>query len=460
MNKKELKFLISQGEGYNLEFKESFSNSIAKDICAFANTNGGKILLGVSDDGRIKGIKTTNKLKSQIYDITRNFDPKFEVFLEQVGNVSVINIFEGANKPYSVAGKFYLRNGANSQQLRREEIREFFISEGLIRFDEKLTEFNLEEDFSEESYKNFLSLSKISELIDKKDLLQNLSLIKENRLKNAGILLFCKKVTKFFNHATVTCLTFQGKERLKILDRKEFDANLYSNFQNAFNYLKEKLNTEYIIRGGGPREERLELPEEALREALLNAIGHRDYFVTTSVFVEIYSDRVEITNPGGLVKGLEEEDLGKKSLPRNNLLFGLLQRMGLVEKAGTGIKRMREAMRSYKIEPLQIETNSNWFTIIFRRPEESYEERFFGKAREKLVEGLVEGLVENQRKILTLIGKNPSISKKEMAESIGISTTAIDKNIASLKKKGILKRVGPDRGGHWEILEGGVKNEK
>ena len=142
MNKKELNFLISQGEGYNIEFKESFSNSIAKDICAFANTNGGKILLGVSDDGRINGIKTTNKLKSQIYDITRNFDPKFEVFLEQVGNVSVINVFEGANKPYSAAGKFYLRNGPNSQQLKREEIRDFFISEGLIRFDEKLTEFN------------------------------------------------------------------------------------------------------------------------------------------------------------------------------------------------------------------------------------------------------------------------------------------------------------------------------
>lgn len=96
-----------------------------------------------------------------------------------------------------------------------------------------------------------------------------------------------------------------------------------------------------------------------MREALLNAIGHRDYFVTTSIFVEVYSDRLEITNPGGLVKGLNKRDLGKKSLPRNNLLFGLMQRMNLVEKAGTGIKRMQEAMESYKLELPKIEIDKN-----------------------------------------------------------------------------------------------------
>ncbi|RLG69643.1 MAG: transcriptional regulator, partial [Candidatus Iainarchaeum archaeon] len=369
MKEKELKFLISQGEGYNIEFKEKFSASIAKDICAFANSNGGRILLGVTDDGKIKGIKITNKLKSQICDLARNFDPKFEVFLEEAGNVLIVNVPEGQNKPYAFSGKFYMRNGPNSQQLSRKEIREFFISEGLVHFDEKPNyDFDLRKDFNKRAYRTFLQLAKISELIDKKDLFENLCLLKENKLKNAGVLLFCKKITKFFSHATITCITFQGKERMKILDRKEFDADLYSNFRGALGYLREKLNTEYIIRGAGPREEKLELPEEALREALLNAIGHRNYFMRTSVFVEIYSDRVEITNPGGLVKGLSREDLGKKSLPRNNLLFGLLQRMNLVEKAGTGIRRMQEAMRNYKLEPPEIKAGRDWFTIVFKRP--------------------------------------------------------------------------------------------
>ncbi|MBU2564992.1 MAG: putative DNA binding domain-containing protein [Candidatus Thermoplasmatota archaeon] len=199
MNKEELNFLISQGESYNLEFKESLSGSLDKDICAFANANGGKVLLGVSDDGKIKGIKITNRLKSQISHIARN------------------------------------------------------------------------------------------------------------------------------------------------------------------------------------------------------------------------------------------------------LLFGLLQRMNLVEKVGTGIKRMQEAMKNYKLKIPKIEANRDWFTITFKRLKESYEERLYGKIKE--------GLVENQRKILSLIRENSHISKKEMAESIGISTTAIDKNITSLKKKGLLKRVGPDRGGYWKVLE-------
>jgi len=454
MREKQLELLIRQGEGYNLEFKESFSDNIGKDICAFANTNGGKLLVGISDGGEIKGVRITNKLKSQICDIARNFDPRFEVFLEEVGNILVIDVPEGRNKPYSVTGRFYLRNGPNSQQLTREEIREFFISEGLIHFDEKINpEFNLDEDFSEEAYKTFLRLSKISELIDRKDLLENLFLVKGNKLKNAGVLLFCRTIGKFFNHATITCITFQGKERVKILDRKEFDADLYSNFQYAFNYLKEKLNTEYIIRTGGPREEKLELPDEALREALLNATGHRNYFVTTSVFVEIYSDRVEITNPGGLVRGLEKKDLGKKSLPRNSLLFGLLQRMNLVEKAGTGIKRMYEAMKSYRLEPLEIETDRDWFTIIFRRPVESYEERFYGATQK-----FGESSEKSSEKIFAIIKENSYITARDMAETIGISQRAVEKHIANLKKKGVLKRVGPDRGGYWEVVEGVDKN--
>jgi len=133
----ELKFLIGQGEGYNLEFKESFSKRIAVDVCAFANANGGKILLGVTDGGEIIDIKITNRLKSQIYDIARNLDPSINVSIYVVGNVLVIDITEGVDKPYSTTGKFYLRIGSNSQQLGRDEIRKFFQEEGLVFFDER-----------------------------------------------------------------------------------------------------------------------------------------------------------------------------------------------------------------------------------------------------------------------------------------------------------------------------------
>lgn len=448
MDGKELKFLISQGEGYNLEFKESFSDSMAKDICAFANANGGKILLGMSDEGQIKGIRATNRLSSQIYDMTRNLDPKIEISLEKITpQIIIISVPEGADKPYSVKGKFYLRYGPNSQQLKRDEIREFFQKEGLVLFDEKPNYgFNLKKDFNKGAFHTFLKLAKITPILETKKILDNLSLFKGKLIKNAGVLLFCRKITKFSQNATITCVLFQGKDKYKILDRKEFDEDLYSNYQSVFNYLQSKLNTEYIIRGG-PREERLELPESALREALLNAIAHRNYFLNANIQIYIFSNRIEITNPGGLVAGMRFTDLGKKSMPRNFLLFGLMQRMDLVEKVGSGILRINEAMKEYGLRKPEIEADTNWFTIIFKRPDlqkESYEKRkTFQKTREKTGE-------KTREKIIQLIKESPKITTKDLSEKTGLSIKGIEWNLKKLKSENALRRVGPDKGGYWE----------
>lgn len=169
MNKKTLELMIKEGESYNLELKESYSDSIAKEICAFVNANGGKILLGVNDKSEVKGLKITNKLKSQIYDLTRNFDPKLDISLEAIDNVLIIEVPEGIKKPYSTNGKFFIRYGTNSQQLTRNEIREFFQKEGLILWDEKPNQdFDLEKDFDEHKFRPFLEKAKISQIIGKK----------------------------------------------------------------------------------------------------------------------------------------------------------------------------------------------------------------------------------------------------------------------------------------------------
>src|SRR3989339_608646 len=377
MDKKEFEFILKEGEGQSIEFKESFSADISREMCAFANANRGKILIGVSDKGKVKGIEITNSLKSQIQSLARNLDPKLDILIDNIENVIIVNIPEGKNKPYSVNGKFFVRQGANCQQLTRDEIGEFFKKEGKILFDEKINDkFNFKEDFNEEAFKLFLEKAKISPMLSREDILKNMELIENNKMKNAGVLMFCNKINRFFMNATITCALFLGEDKVSILDKKEFEGDLYSNYHNVLDYIKSKLNTEYIIKTAGPREEKLELPEEALREALLNAIVHRDYFSNAKIQIYIFKDRLEIVNPGGLVPGIKFSDLGKKSLSRNKLLFGLLQRMNLVEKAGTGILRIRNAMKEYKLEKPKIETDENWFTIIFKRPDlqkESYE---------------------------------------------------------------------------------------
>jgi ATP-dependent DNA helicase RecG len=295
--------------------------------------------------------------------------------------------------------------------------------------------------------------------------LENLLLLHGRHLKNAGVLLFCKNVRKFFGNATIMCVLFQGKENVKILDSREFDADLYSNYQNAFSYLESKLNTEYIIKGG-PRIEKLELPPEALREAILNAIAHRNYFSGALIQIHIFSDRVEITNPGGLAGGMQLADLGYKSMPRNFLLFGLMQRMDLAEKAGTGIKRINDAMKEYGLERPRFEANETWFTITFRRPDlqkSSFEGRteVLEKVRVKVLEklGVRLGeklgvrLGENEARIFQLIGENNQITIPELAQALHISSTAVENNLAKLKSKGLLKRIGPDKGGSWELVK-------
>ena len=152
-----------------------------------------------------------------------------------------------------------------------------------------------------------------------------------------------------------------------ILDRKEFTGDLFSIFEDCMAYLQAKLNTALIPHALG-RDERLELPEDALRETLVNAIAHRDYRSAANVQVYVFRDRLEIVTPGGLPAGMREEDLGTKSVPRNPLLFGMFYRMGLVEQIGSGIRRIRNLCREHGVPKALIEVSESWVSMTFPRP--------------------------------------------------------------------------------------------
>ncbi len=186
-------------------------------------------------------------------------------------------------------------------------------------------------------------------------------------MTHAGAWLLCDDITRYTLQAHVTCAMFRGTTKTYILDRKDFAGDLYTIYEEGIAYLQAKLNTALIPHARG-RDERLELPEDALREALVNAIAHRDYRSTANVQVYIFHDRIEIVTPGGLPAGMHEEDLGIKSVPRNPLLFGMFYRMGMVEQVGSGIKRIREMCRDYGVAEPVIEVSENWVTTTFKRP--------------------------------------------------------------------------------------------
>ena len=394
--------------------------------------------------------------------MTRNFDPPLPISVEEVGSVLIINVEEGLNKPYSLGGRFYLRYGANSQQLNRDEIRDFFRQENLIGFDDKInTEFDLLNDLDDEKFNRFIEITKISQVIKRENVLENLGLLKNGNMKNAGILLFCPIITKFFLNATIGCFLYMGNSKYKILDKKEFYEDILSNYNNTIQYLMTHLNTEYIIKGG-PREEKLELPEEALREAVINAIAHRDYFSPASIQVNIYKNRVQIINPGGLIGNLTVKDIYEKSIPRNPLLFGLMERMELVEKAGSGLVRMEKVMNEYGLGKPEITADKHWFQITFRRPElqkASYEDRIRAVSVEKHkyhadVNAPVNAPVKLsalQKEIVNQMAQNPSITYDNLSKLLQKDRATIKRNILILKNLNIIKRIGSDKSGYWQV---------
>jgi ATP-dependent DNA helicase RecG len=451
----QVKLLIREGEGLTLEFKERYTPRIDEDIVAFANARGGTLLLGVRDDGSITGENLTNDLKAKINSLARNCKPTVAVNLFQIGKVVAIVVPEGTEKPYSCGSGYYRRLDGNTQKMSHDELRIMFAENEPLPFEEKTVKGFTFDDISKAKIRAFAQEAGIRiGTIAVPDFLRSLKVAEGIRVKNAGILFFAKDVYEHLHQAQITLLAFKGTDRFHIYDRRDVRDDLIIQLNEAIAFLNKHLNIRSEIRGLD-REDIYEIPLEVLREALVNALMHRDYSITgTQVSVEVFDDRVEIVNPGGLPKGLSVQDLGKVSIRRNELIADLFFRLHKVERIGMGIQKMKETMTKAGLREPVFEADAFFRTTFQRAPELALKNR--KESPEKLVEGLaeklVEGLAENQQGILMLIVANPHVSKRAMAESLGISTTAIDNNLTKLKQKGILRRIGPAKGGHWEVI--------
>ena len=464
MDLKDLDKLIRIGEGYAVEFKSSPSH-LGREICAFANAAGGRILIGVDDHGRKVGVKDPNRTISAVQTTARNIDPPLVLDIETVDDVVVVSVPSGPNKPYSANGLFYIREAANTQQMKREQIREFFFTEGLIRFDEQPSKkFNMRRDFDREKYMAFCRSAGIPSNLRREDVLRNLQVFTEAGMTNAGVLFFGRNIPKFFLQASLTCALFQGATKTKILDQATYQGSIQENYNAAISYLVSHLNTEYVIKAG-PREEILELPEEALREAVLNALGHRDYRSTSNVQVNIFLDRVEVLNPGGLVSGLRMKDLGRVSRPRNLLLFSLMARMDLVEHIGSGIKRIRESVAAYGLQAPLIEADGDWFSISFmRKSTHDTIERLRGKG-----EGFTPPLRDEfggVNALLEFIRRAPGLRAPQISRAMGVPVRTLQRWLSELRNQNKIKfRGSPKTGGYHARglqnggVSGGVKVE-
>ncbi|MFA9195933.1 ATP-binding protein [Flavobacterium sp. FBOR7N2.3] len=453
LNPTEIKSIVASGEGYNAEFKVSIPSKIkeiTEEVCAFANASGGVVLIGVDDANNIKGITIDNAKRSAIQNSINEISPvlkcDFNIVEVDGKDLAVIEVPSGQNKPYVLSGAIYVRQGPNSQKLTTvEEMRDFFQQADKIYFDDATCkDADIEKDIAKENIKTFRFEAGLVNATSDEQLFTNLKLItNDGQLKNGTVLFFGSNPEKFFEKAVIRCVVFDGIDKRYIIDDKVMTGTLYQQYQKSMVWLKSKLDVRYDIEGEGgkPRKELWEIPEIAFKETIINSLAHRDYYDKGArITIEVFDDRVEISNPGGLVSAVPRSEFGKRSASRNPLIFGLFERMRLVEQIGSGITRIRDVMNDERLTPPEFNIDG-MFTVILRRPIEF----------EKWVERWVDNLSENRIKILKNIYKNPKISKRELEAIIGLSGSAIDKNIDFLRNFELLERKGNTKSGHWII---------
>lgn len=442
----EIESIVHSGEGYNAEFKIRVPNKvkeITEEVCAFANSTGGVVLIGVSDENIIHGLEIDNAKRSAIQNSLNDINPQLQTDFYSVDiegkTVWVIEVESEKQKPYVLSGVLYVRQGPNTQKLTTvEQMRSFFQLSERIYFDEApCPNFKIEKDMDDEVFEEFRINAGLSRAISKEQIINNLRLLlPDGYIRNGGVLFFAKAPDFFIESAKIRCVAFEGINKTQIIDDKVFGGSLMKQYQQAMQWIKGKLNIRYKIEGGGPRKETWEIPDTVFKEAIINALSHRDYYDKGAcITIELFSNRVEISNPGGLTTAIKPDEFGTKSHSRNPLVFGLFERVDMVEKIGSGISRMNEAMKFANL-PLPEFKIDGFFTVVFRR---IFMEETIGKTtREKIIE---------------FIRVNPSLTRESIAFSLGISSKGVDYHITNMQNEGILKREGSRKTGKWIIIE-------
>ncbi len=366
--KKNLMLIVSEGEGQRIEFKEKLSR-LNREFVAFANAAGGSIFVGIDDKGKIKGNQISNKDISEIYNIARNCDPSINIeTLKYNENVFEIIVQEGVDKPYRCKEGFFLRVGPNTQKLKRDEIRDIIIAEGRFHFDEVLNKhFQFPQDFDRKRLNDYINLADIRFNGISEDILCSMNVAEKIKgklyLNQAGVLFFAKIPQQFIKESYISCIRYQGYERFGIIDRQEIYGDLIVLIEDALKFIKRNIKVKYSFDEKAQRREIYEYPIIAVREAVTNAVMHRDYYYDAShIYIHVFADRLEIENPGGLLHGLKIEDLGNRSVRRNRTIADLLFRAKYIERIGSGIQRMRRALELNNNPPMEI-TATNFFVV-------------------------------------------------------------------------------------------------
>ena len=422
-----------QFESENIEFKLRATDDLYKEVIAFANTDGGTIYIGIDDNGNAVGITDVDETYTRITNGIRDaIQPDVTMFIKytlQDNQVVKISIGEGSYKPYYLKSKglkpsgVYIRQGTSSVQASSEQIRRMIkesdgdVYEEMRSMEQDLTfkaaekafhKYNVE--FSEEKYR-------VLEIKDTSDALYtNLAHIISDQCTH-----------------TIKVAVFGDDMNTQFRDSKEFTGSVFQQLEDAFSYLMLCNKTTASFEGL-ERIDHSDYPEEALREALLNSIVHRDYSFSGSIIINVNDNGIEFISIGGLLPGLSPDDIKSGiSQPRNKKLAEIFHRLHLIESYGTGIRRIYSLYRDCSLQP-RIEVTPNTFKFILPNMNKSVSIRKDMPRKATLT--------PQMEMILDYINENGSITDSEIQTLLGVKSTRAYTIVKSMKGAGLITAHG------------------
>ena len=461
MTETDLLQTLSRGEDSRHQFKRDTTNAdgMASELAALANSGGGTVFLGVADDGGIAGldaaaVRRLNQLISNVASqhVRPPLHPQTHNVQTHQGLVLVVQVSYGLNKPsMDLQGRVWVKSGADKRHVTaREEMQRMFQRGGLLQADQLPVRNATVADIDERAFGRYFerrygqSLSAAG--LPTAQLMENLKLAQDGVPNLAGVLLFSKHPQRLLPVCQMGAVWFPGTHLgdTRYLDSENIDGPLDEQFERGMAFLKRSLHKVQAGRGFNTLGQ-LELPEEALVELLVNALVHRDFLVSTTIRLFVFTDRVEIISPGHLPDSLTPEQIRTGvSNRRNQVLAEHAAHILPYRGMGTGVPR---ALDAWPQIDLVDEPEINQFRAVVWRSVQT--------AANTSVETSVETpqvSLKTPEAILALLSAQPSMTLAQVASQLGKSTRAIEMAEAKLTESGKLKYVGPKKGGHWEVM--------
>lgn len=427
--------MYRNGESKIVEYKQEYSKTILKTICAYANFHDGVIILGIKDDGSIVGVTRIEELKLSIENaINDNIlpTPYYEFKSDWVNGAQLllIKVYKGDYTPYTYRGKSYMRRDTSTIQTDMITMQNLILAGRNLSFEDlKSEETKLTFDYFERIMKKEYKISSLSE-----DLLRTLGFKKNDDYNIAAALISDENPIP---NARIDLVAFSSTGVGRIKDRLILEnMSVLEQFEECISFYNKHINKGEIIETAY-RQTVEDVPLLAYREAVANMIVHRDYSISVNARIEFFSNRIEIVSPGGLPDGMlvEEYIEGKLSKPRNRILTDIFLRLKIIEKLATGIRRIKEQYMGQMNKPI-FRVSENSVIVILPYIQESESQK------NEIVRENDLNLTSKERKIYELIRSKPFIKRIEIQNNIHLEKSQTVELLNGLREMGLIIKVG------------------